>query len=169
MVQIAYEHIHHKFTNGNRNWDRGQSSNSRRVYQDGRALPLKSIPQGDKGGPIVLFGFFQVEEVSKPAVVEDAAKLFLIADPDSRMVGATQAISGDIAFLLERLWDMSSKSCNDAPTPPLQYQLFLFILQMYSNLKLCSNAFNDGRNPRLYFDDLIDSLIFCKLDRYAST
>lgn len=69
--------------------------------------------------PIVLFGFFQVEEVFKPAVVEDAAKLFLIADPDSRMVGATQAISGDISFLLERLWDMSSKSYNDAPTPPL--------------------------------------------------
>ena len=95
---------------------------------------------------VVLFGIFQVEEITLPDRIEDAVEYSLLARPisPSALPGQDEGRhilrpipSLDFPLIWETLylWSGIPNHDGDFPTPPPPLQFFTFLLQKYFNLR----------------------------------
>jgi hypothetical protein len=123
---------------------------------------------------IILFGFFQVEEITMPAVVEEAANLYLLANPgikgpeeDAKQV-AGQPMSNessskfmDVAQVLRKLSDISRGPSNYT-VPPI-HQLFVFTARKHFNLRFLDSAFKYNNIAKdTAYCRLVEPCLFCE-------
>lgn len=170
QLLVAYEHLcsrnkNNKFVNGN-----GKKGFAR--FSDGQSEV--KIRGAVRKASVVLFGVFQVEEISMPALVKDAAHTSVIANPGVQMkehegdaIKSPSVVSSpsnivDIDCILDTLYTNSTRpNHHDGyPAPPPRLQLFTFILRKYFDLRFSEREFELFYKHQPYAEFIQESIIF---------
>lgn len=111
---------------------------------------------------VALFGVFQCEEITMPAVVKDAGRTLLRA----RQIGSEGLPLPDISVLLPQLFRKPGRTNQragcPAPHPPLQ--LFSCILQRGFDLRFEDEAFDITYEEQAYYQFKQEGDIFNEID-----
>ena len=105
-----------------------------------RRINPEEIPD-ERVVTVVIFGDFQLVQISMPPIVEDAKERFLFAKPCSDLP-ATGTIQ--VRKILKLIEHHDQHSRDSYPPPPVEFELFSFILRKYLGLKFQANTFECG-------------------------
>ncbi|KFY33270.1 hypothetical protein V494_07754 [Pseudogymnoascus sp. VKM F-4513 (FW-928)] len=146
LLLVAYSHFNVQFENSFRKRSRGGPYMQK---------------AGNRTVTIVRFGYFQVEEVTMPAAVEDLTDTYLYADHHP----ALEASGGkDVSFKFDVWYAMQVLKENmrdsgviydiENPGPPPMLELWHFALRRYLNLGFKSGTFWMPRSIPVYYESI---------------
>lgn len=147
ILQGAYEHFHRKVSRENH--ARPEAPNWGKPTEDFR---------GQREVNAVVFGFFQLDEISMPWKIEDSEKGVLYARPLS---GFPLPRVIDVHHVLDQVRRQAWFEQDNHSPPPPQLQLFSFILRRFLGLKWQASAYDtDWHYRHIYLQSIEGGDIF---------
>lgn len=146
LLLVAYDHFNVQFENDLRKRSRGGPYMQK---------------AGNRTVTIVRFGYFQVEEITMPAAVEDLTDTYLYAEYHPALEGSA---GEDVPYqfdvwyamrvLEENMRDSGVMYNRENPGPPPMLELWHFALRRYLNLEFKSGAFWRPRSISAYSESI---------------
>ena len=165
-ILAVYYHLTEKIVNGDSHGNPGRYlgrkdfNNEGVMWNDGRGPmghrsatrpppPPSGFPGGIRRTAVVLFGVFQVEELSQPICVDDMTQRYLFADPGQDISSASEASAGEDTTSPTAFWDIPSflPSVRSYAPPNAIFHFFSFILQKYFDYRFTDEAFAEHDDP----------------------